>query len=307
MRINPILIATVLFAVCCNPSENKSEGTEPATTEQREITVMSFNVLVTHDDDEGEELWSVRGPACADMILEEAPDIIGIQECRQAQFESLFAALSEEYSGINIPESKKNFGTCLFWRKEVFDCYGSGYLWFSNIPTVPSPAFTDICDDPTYRTYIWADLRLRGTEKGVRLYSTHFPRKYTLDNSEARHKCAQTMVDHAKKACGEDATVFVTGDMNCSLANESGRYCLLPFTSWMKSSRASLPDSKRDNWYSMNSFSNDAPIAGGEKSIDHIFFREAEVLSYRTVTESFSGVRFLSDHYPVIAEFKISY
>ena len=75
----------------------------------------------------------------------------------------------------------------------------------------------------------------------------------------------------------------------------------------MKGARASLPDSKRDNWYSMNSFKEEAPIAGGERSIDHIFARGAQPLSYCTVVEQYGEVRFCSDHYPIFSDMQIIY
>ena len=291
-----------VFAVSCGKGGTETPGAGgDDEAEKVELSVMSFNVLVTHADDAGDELWSVREPACVGMIRTLAPDVIGIQECRQAQYETLVSDLPE-YGSVNIPEKKTNFGTCIFYRKSVFDCYGSGYLWFSDSPSVPSPAFSDICDDPTYRTYIWADLRLAGTDRTVRLYSTHFPRNYGQDNSDARRKCAQAMVDHAKRACGDDATVFMTGDMNCSFANGTGRMSLTPFTSWMKSARESLPDSQRDQYYSLNSFNDEAPLQGGQKSIDHIFLRNAEAVGYRTVVEEYAGVRFMSDHYPILVK-----
>ncbi len=306
VNIKYILPLLILFSGCGKTGDSPSSPDSEEEVEYKEISVMSFNILVTHADDEGEQLWSARMPSCIEMINDVQPDIIGIQECRQAQFEGLVAALPD-YAAVNIPERLKNFGTCVFYRKDCFDRFGSGYLWFSDTPSVPSPAYPQICDDPTYRTYIWADLRLKGTQKTLRIYSTHFPRKYTNDNADARHKCAQAMVEHAKKECGDDATVFITGDMNCAMSNESGRYCLLPFTSWMKSSRESLPDSKRDDYYSMNSFDERSPFSGGERSIDHIFYRGAEALAYRTVVEQYGLVRFMSDHYPVLGNFNISY
>lgn len=309
MRIRSIIIGTGLFlGAACNRSDPvNTVNPTPDPQNTASVSVMSFNALVTHPSDKGDQLWSLRGPACVAMILDVQPDIVGLQECRQAQFEYLTAALSEEYEGVNIPESKTNFGTCILYRKERFSRVGSGYRWFSSTPDVPSPAYPDICDDPTYRTFIWAHLRLRGTTKALRLYSTHFPRPYEQDNAQARNQCAQAIVDHAKKECSDDVTVFVTGDMNCALSTEQGRYCLQPFSSWMTSARGTLPDSKRDNWYSMNSFKDEAPIAGGERSIDHIFCRGAQPLSYCTVVDEYGEVRFSSDHYPILCDMQITY
>ena len=39
--------------------------------------------------------------------------------------------------------------------------------------------------------------------------------------------------------------------------------------------------------------------------IDHIFFRNAEARSFNVIDELKFGVKYISDHYPVISEFVI--
>ena len=322
MRIRPFIVSllfVLLWSACGKTpvpspgpgSPDAPPGIDTATfwrTAYRPLKVMSFNILVQHTTEVETERWEYRRPGCIAMIKDTAPDIIGLQECLEAQFKDLLAALPE-YEGVSIPKSLSNFGTCILWRKERFSCTWSGFRWYSDTPSVPSPAWPEICDDPTYRTYIWADLRLRGLGLPVYVYDTHFPRNYNAEtpNNEARLRCSQAIVDHASGRIAEDAVVFAMGDLNCSLADSAGAISLAPLCEWMTSSRESLPDSSRDRYRSQNSFNASAPILGGRNSIDQIYFRNVLPVSYRTVWQPYEGVRFLSDHYPVLFECRIEY
>lgn len=307
MRFSKILLlAMTLLCIACGKDDDHPSGGSDKQIAYRNLKVMSFNALVTHTGDKGDERWSVRGPGCVKMIQTTKPDVIGLQECRYEQYSYLASSLNDYYAGVYIPEKYKNFGTCILYRKDVFNLDSSGYLWFSDNPTVPSPAWESICDDPTYRTYIWADLRYKTIGVPLRIYSTHFPRQYEKTNEEARYKCASAMVSHAKKEIGDDGIVFMTGDMNCAMSDAKGKYSLTPFTMWMKSARESLPSGKKDDWRSLNSMSADAPFSDGTKSIDHIFYRNVLPDAYRTVIDNY-GVPFISDHYPILFDCRIEY
>jgi len=69
-----------------------------------------------------------------------------LQECYKNQYDYLLEQLPV-FNGVYIPEKKKNFGTCILFRKDLFELESSGYLWYSANPTVPSPAFKEICDE----------------------------------------------------------------------------------------------------------------------------------------------------------------
>ena len=321
MRIKPLIVSvlSVLLWLCCGKTSSPSavpegpDGPAPqidtATfwrTAYKPLKVMSFNILVYHANDTGSVHWNYRKPACVAMIKDIAPDIIGLQECLESQFKDLLAALPE-YEGVSIPKSLSNFGTCILWRKERFSCTWSGFRWYSDNPSVPSPAWPDICDDPTYRTYIWADLHMRDSDAMVYVYDTHFPRNYTADapNNEARLRCSQAIVDHASGRIAGDAVVFAAGDFNCSLADVAGAASLAPLCDWMISSRESLPADRRDDYRSQNAFNTLCPMPGGRNSIDQIYYRNVLPVSYRTVWQPYQGVRFLSDHYPVLFECQI--
>lgn len=290
-----------------NPDGTPIEKELPETPEPEggiayeNIKLMSFNVLVSHANDPATEKWSYRLPGIISMLKDISPDIVGLQECPESQYLNIITALTD-YSGVYIPANYKNFGTCIIYKKDMFTLKGQGYRWYSDNPTTPSLPWPDICsDDTAYRTYIWADLENKEHGYKVYFYSTHFPRNVSGKpvNNQARLKCAQTMVDHASERVKDDDIVVFTGDFNCKLSNEIESFA--PFTNWMKYAWQDLPSSAYDTYRAHSSFDANAPIAGAIKdSVDYIWYRNLVPLRYRTIVEPYEGVRFLSDHYPIL-------
>ena len=322
-----LMLASAAICICCSKPQSLTYGQQtqgnqggntggekpPVVSDSKysstlydTLKIMTFNILMSHASDTGVQRWSVRKPACMKMIKELKPDIIGLQECPQSQYNDFLSALPD-YAGRNIPENRKNFGTSILYRKDRFKLKESGYLWFSDSPTQPSTAWPAICDDPCYRTYIWTDLELKDHNRTIYFYTTHFPRNYTSShpNNEARKRCSQAIVDHASQRLAKDDAVIVTGDLNCKLATETES--LQPFLNWMNCSWRSLPNDAHDWYRAHNSYEEGCPKYGIDESVDHIFFRNLEPLSYKTVWEPYENVRYLSDHYPILFTTLVSY
>ena len=124
-------------------------------------------------------------------------------------------------------------------------------------------------------------------------------------NIEPRRKASEMIVDQVEKMVGEQkASVFVVGDMNCSLydgATRNGPYSLEPLMEYMWSARDEA--AYYDGAVSFNGFNPDYNKKVG--NIDHIFYRGAEALEFRTANRQDYGKRFISDHYPVTCTFKL--
>lgn len=340
MKIRLLLIAMAV-AVTCNcqapdkpmygkgafdkdgkPIEKEDPGNtgDPGdvTTEYDLIKIMSFNVLRTNNSDPADQKWSYRLPAIINMFKDISPDVVGLQECLESQIQDLQQELTD-YTALWIPTAQKNFGTCLMYKKGLFNQKGSGYLWFSDSPSTPSPAWKDYgCNDPTYRTYIWADLVHK--EHGYKLYfyTTHFPRDYreldpNSNNETARIKCAQAMVDHAKNRVQDEDPVVFTGDFNWHLSDkDKGLDPFAPFMAWMKYAWQDLPSNAYDTYRAHNSFDGISPIAGAiRNSVDYIWYRNITPVRYRTVVEAYSNgkenVKYISDHYPIVCTATVPY
>ena len=114
-------------------------------------------------------------------------------------------------------------------------------------------------------------------------------------NVSARVKSANLNVARMKELAGEDATVFITGDMNCSYAaDDASREALTPYYQWMSAARDIAP---AGDAYSFNHYGSGT--ATPKRNLDHIFYRDATAVSFRTITDNY-GVPYISDHYPIL-------
>jgi endonuclease/exonuclease/phosphatase family metal-dependent hydrolase len=81
----------------------------------------------------------------------------------------------------------------------------------------------------------------------------------------------------------------MTGDMNEGYPST----VFDPLDNFMENVREVAPETDRKA--TSNGFGSSS------NTIDHIFFAGFEARSYRTVTESWNGIKYISDHYPVTA------
>ncbi len=338
MKIRLLLIALAIAATCNCQAPNKPmygngafdkdgkpiekpKDEDPGgetVTDYDNIQIMSYNVYRYNSSDTGTKKWSYRLPAIVAMFRQVSPDVVGLQECLETQIQDLIQNLTD-YAGVWIPTAQKNFGTCIMYKKALFNQKGTGYLWYSDNPTTPTPAWKDYgCNDPTYRTYIWVDLQHKEYGYKLYFYTTHFPRNYPeLDpnssNEDARIRCAQAMVNHAKARVEEEDPVIFTGDFNWHLSDkDKGLDPFAPFMEWMKYAWQELPSSAYDTYRAHNSFQDNNPIAGAiRNSVDYIWYRNVTPIRYRTVVESYSNgtetVKYLSDHYPILFTASVAY
>lgn len=300
----------LIFTGACAKVIPENGGDEQIWMERtKELRVMSFNVRSAESNDEGELHWDRRKYPCVRMIKDIQPDLIGFQETVETQISYFESALSG-YAMYRIPKGLKQFANVIFYNPKKFELLEGGYRWFSlETPTVPSPTYPDICNDLTYRTFIWVKLRLVGTDRVVWLFDTHLPWNpdKSNPNDAARRRCVEAIVKQAKKLCSNDEAVFVVGDLNSAFSTTAGAYALEPLQQWMTSSYEGVGPMNRDSYRSSNSFAADAPIVNAKASIDHIFYRNVEPIRYKTVVSPNYGVRFLSDHYPIYFDCRVSY
>ena len=114
-------------------------------------------------------------------------------------------------------------------------------------------------------------------------------------NISAREKSAKLNVSKMKELAGENAMLFITGDMNCSYAtDDASREALTPYYQWMSAARDIAP---AGDAYSFNNYGSGT--ATPKRNLDHIFYRNGIAVSFRTITDNY-GVPYISDHYPIL-------
>jgi len=306
-NVRQLLLTLAAVAACAISVHAKTVVTDaPASGDTGSAKVMSYNVRIEVSGDTADMSWKSRREPVVRMIRLQAPDIVGLQEPTVAQKEYIFEKLPEygHYCiGVSdtLPESRTG-NNALLYRLDKYQAVDSGYFWLSATPWTPSLPWN--ASDPYFRVGIWLHLLDKASGKDVYALTTHFPYMSSPVDDEVRARCAQLIVDKLGEIAGPDATVFVTGDMNTepdiSNPDASGTRSLAPFYVWMQAARDNAVVT--DDIASFNGFGT---VASDSKKavIDHIFYRNARPVVFETLTNPDFGVRWNSDHYPIMATF----
>ncbi len=316
-------MSALAFVMCtkAEPVNSQTEYSEQERPEKVQIKVMSSNVR-SGQNDAGNQLWSYRKFAYMNMLSDTQPDIIGLQECKEGQVQTL--SIASEYGlwwvptyDESVPEVLNSHlpAIAIMYRKSRFELLDSGVFYYNEADqSVP-------CHNPCgasgwqVRGSVWVKLQLKENGKILYFFDTH----YTHDpdeiidpetgkkhyNIEERRKASVIAVSQMEQIVKEkDAAVFLVGDLNCSLADgatRNGPRSLEPLTEYMWSAREDAHC--HDEGISFNGF---AEYKNGKiGNIDHIFYRGAEALDFVTVNSPDYGVTYISDHYPITCVFQL--
>ena len=273
-----ILLSFAILMLCGGCGNNKKDV---------ELKYISFNIRNSRAGD-GDNAWDIRKPATKEMIEREQPDIFGLQEAYIEQLQYIDSNFSE-YSRVGVGrDDGKEDGEfmAIYYRNEWFDLLDSGNFWLSETPDECSMGWDAACK----RIVTWAKLKDIDSKKVFYVFNTH------LDHvgEVARKQSILLIVDRINTIVTKDkAPVFLSGDFNSNVSSP----IFDPLKNIMKDSRAILPESEWIPTY--NNYGN-----GGESMIDYIFYKNAEVLDFKTLNGDY-GKPYISDHYPVMAKFKM--
>lgn len=285
-----LFFGITLCTLACSSGSDEGDGGDGGS---KTLKVMSFNVRCITSSDTGDRAWDMRRGPCVKMINSQHPDVIGMQEPRTAQRTYLKDNLPD-YEMLETPGTGTSQGgnSVLLYRKSRFTRLDWGYYFLSETPDEPSVSW----EAAQWHTTVWAHLKEVGTDKEFWIFTTHMP-AYAA-NQSARVKSAQLNVAKMKELAGEKATVFITGDMNCSYAtDDTSREALTPYYQWMTAGRSIAPSGDA---FSFNNYGTGA--ATPKRNLDHIFYRNAAMgISFRTITNDY-GVPYISDHYPILLQ-----
>lgn len=286
MRRILLLVTAVITVLALSgiKAEAKSEKT----------SVMSFNIRIQIPADTGEHNWESRKDGCVKAIRKHDPDIIGFQEVTTGQKSFIIKELSNyfiidgEAKPGTINEDTESAFNPIFFRADRFELLDYGTFWLNEDQTPEKKGW----DAEYVRTANWIKLRFRKSGQIIFLFNTHF------DNigEEARQESSSLIVEKIKEIAGSDAVVFLTGDFNAEIGNKA----LKPLCAYLRGAAGTVK--KADDVPSFNDFGRKG---GNPGSIDHIFYRNAEAKSFVVVDEPKFGVKYISDHYPVVSEFVV--
>ena len=249
------------------------------------MKIISYNIRYTGEPaKDGQNHWDYRRAASINMVREEQPTVMGVQEALAPQLQFLDENLPEyDYVGVGRDDGvSAGEHMAIFYLKERVALEDWGTFWLSATPTEVSMGWDAVC----HRTCTWALMRDKSTGKPFAVLNTHLDHR----GVEARQKSVLLLVQKLEELITEPMPIFLTGDFNSTTDNE----IFLPLKAVMQDAREQAPTTDRRG--TSNGWGKSSSV------IDHIFFRAAEVDSFSVLCDKNYGAPYISDHYPVAAE-----
>lgn len=278
------IMATVLSVVCilslfagCTEKEIVRKD---VLTDEDSIRIMSFNIRC------GE--YKKRKNIVPQLILEYAPDTVGIQECTYEWYIQLTEKLPEyEFIGVGrdsggLDENCGEISAVLF-RKDKYTLVESDTFWVSETPDEVSYGWDAACR----RICTWVILKNNETGEEFAHVNTHLDHEGEL----ARVNGSKMVANHAMTF---DMPTVLTGDFN--FKKETDLYNGIIATG--------LRDTQDLAENTMNGKTYHAYEGGEEgKPIDFIFVNDGitSVSTYKIVRDKY-GRKYSSDHYPIYSD-----
>ena len=247
-----------------------------AFSQSSELKVMSYNVRIGSAND-GTNSWIYRYPATLEMIKDQLPDVLGVQEALQYQVTFIDELAPEyDYAGVGRDNGKtEGEYMAIFWNKKKVKLLDWGTFWLSETPDKPSKGW----DAKYNRTATWAIMKDKASGERFCVVNTH------LDHvgAEARKNGLKLIIERMGEINPKGYPTILMGDFNMkpSAAELKG------LDSCMKSARKYA--SKKDSHQTFNGWGK----ADSDMIIDYIYY------------SGFASCdrKFISDHYPIFARF----
>ena len=252
------------------------------------LKIMSFNVRYKNIGDSGGRSWTNRRAAVLKMFADQKPDIVGIQEAMWAQKAYLDQNLSA-YKSIGVGRNNgANSGEfiVIYYLEKIVKLESWGTFWLSETPSTPSRGW----DASLFRTATYATFTHIESGKKFFVINTHLDDSGTV----ARTKSMELLGIKMKTLNMDinDYPMILIGDFNMTIDDNN-------FNGISFMGNARMDSLQTDYWNSFNGWGS------GGRIIDHIFFRRITPLKFMTIVQPYLDIIYLSDHYPIVAEFQI--
>lgn len=279
MKIRFVFLLSLAVMLICGGCGSREKDVE--------IKYISYNIRYANASD-GDNAWDIRKPATKEMIEREQPDVFGLQEALIGQLQYIDSNFPQ-YSRVGVGrDDGKEDGEfmAVYYRNDKFKLLENGNFWLSETPDQCSMGWDAACK----RIVTWAKLKDLDSKKVFYVFNTHLDHVGEVAREQSILLIVKKIGEIVKK---DKAPVFLSGDFNSNVSSP----IFDPLKNIMKDSRAILPESEWIPTY--NSFGN-----GGDSMIDYIFYKNAEVQDFKTLNGDY-GKPYISDHYPVMATFKM--
>ena len=253
-----------------------------------DLKIISFNIRYNSwDNIDGDNGWHNRKAAVVNMINEEHPAAIGLQEALIDQLQYLDSCLPG-YRRIGVGrDDGKEAGEfmAIYYDTTRLSADMPSTLWLSETPWVASKGWDAAC----YRTVTCVFFTDKRSGHSFSYFNTHLDHVGKVARAESAKYIAELVNE------SEGFPVILGGDMNSTIDDTIFRAF---YKVGMKPARE-LTDST-SNAITYNAFGGLDKSGNGtdSKVIDHFFVRDLNVVKFRTLDGDY-GVPYISDHYPI--------
>ena len=257
--------------------------------EQGQLKIMSFNVRYgSAKETNPMNGWEFRKAACVEMILDHKPTLIGFQEAiYTTQWRFFQEELAADYEGFGVGRddgAEKGETMGILYRKSEIRRLKEGTFWLSPTPDVCSKAVE--WGAGHFRTATWGIFEYIATGEKFFFMNTHLDVKSTRDNA------MKLIAERIEMYNPDDLPVYLAGDFNADSSDK-----IFNNIGNLKNTRLYAPAERSDHGPTANSWTGES-----KSVIDHVYCsKHLTVYEYRTIRDPYSGVVYLSDHYPIYA------
>lgn len=267
------------------------------------LTVISYNIRMGSGKD-GTNSWEYRYPASAMMIMDQKPDIFGLQEAFDYQ-QKYLKEYCPGYKCIGVGrENGKHRGEhmSIFYNKKRIKLIDWGTFWLSETPSKPSMGWDAAC----HRTATWVLMKDKTTGKKFFYVNTHLDHR----SAPAQKNGLALIVNRIGQMNPDHLPMILTGDFNIRPDSEN----LVELDKMMHSARifaeSTTTDGSFNGWGEFGA-SSGAPAWHGDVPvkeapiIDYIYYSGfSNCLTFKVLNHPYVGVPYISDHYPIAATLK---
>jgi endonuclease/exonuclease/phosphatase family metal-dependent hydrolase len=172
------------------------------------LKIMTFNIRYGTAED-GIHRWENRKELVASRIHAFAPDLLGMQECRndsQADFIKASTTDHHFYGTARGGDGEPALEMApILIRKSDFEVLETGYFWLSETPDIPA---SKSWDSTFPRTATWANILHKSSGRALTFMNTHFD--YQPIAIERSARVIKTWVENRNKTL----PIIMTGDFN---------------------------------------------------------------------------------------------
>jgi endonuclease/exonuclease/phosphatase family metal-dependent hydrolase len=271
-----------------------------------DMRLITYNIRFAAEwRERGERPWGTRGPLMAAQLAHHTaghPDaLMCFQEALQHQIDDLVTLIDDGWEAVGQGRDGDHHGehSPIFYRPEAWELLGDETYWLSPTPRKEGSRGWDAAFP---RIVTVARLRHRKTGDPFVYMCTHFDHVGKV----AREKSAEMIVRMADELAavshdGRHAPVFVAGDLN----SEPHEGAFKTLAARLANSRDQVRDSRRIG--NRNTYTAFTETNWDDMEIDFIFSRDpkdVEWVSFAVPNARFDDKVFISDHRPVIVDFK---